>query len=230
MADALLMHIVDPATDLLHDHRRPAFVEVSRFDDAVEEWATRAKLHDEVDTTEVFEDLIKLEDVRVVEFTHEVDLRRCFLPVHILLEDCLHGPHLFGDTMAPLGNGAKVSFTEVLAGNDIDVRYRSLSAAHKSGRTGAARLEGRALTHVIPFVAHGKKPITKLGELDSIIRVLIHGVEQQVHSLLILNVKGHQLAEPRPDFFPAQVWLAFLANALEDLNAPLAGGCIAHPA
>ena len=78
MSDLVLVHVIDGTDDLLHEDRRLHLREVTRLDDPIEELATVAELHDEVDVSvqdreenQQERELLELEPLVKLAFFHD---------------------------------------------------------------------------------------------------------------------------------------------------------------
>mmetsp|Transcript_63308 Transcript_63308/g.141027 ORF Transcript_63308/g.141027 Transcript_63308/m.141027 type:complete len:204 (+) Transcript_63308:268-879(+) len=68
------VQVVHTTEDLLHDNRRLILREVARIQEAVEEFASAAKLHDNVHVPSILEVLVESDDMRVVEHFQRAEL------------------------------------------------------------------------------------------------------------------------------------------------------------
>lgn len=115
MHDPMLMAHADDLGDGPGDGGRSALGVVSAGDDAVEELATLAELHDEVDVVGVLVGGVEADEVGVVgEGGHDLDLAADVLDVYGGSELAL-GDGLAGEGLSGLAVGAEVGDAELAA-------------------------------------------------------------------------------------------------------------------
>mmetsp|Transcript_47244 Transcript_47244/g.110399 ORF Transcript_47244/g.110399 Transcript_47244/m.110399 type:complete len:308 (-) Transcript_47244:7-930(-) len=123
VAHMVLVHVVDGTDDLLHQDGRLHLGEVAGLDDAIEELAAGAQLHDQVDVPVVLKRLKELDDVGVVHHLHDGDLLLEALKVlHLRLGDRLHGADGLGGDVGGLGDGSVGALTKLLLVHLVVVR------------------------------------------------------------------------------------------------------------
>mmetsp|Transcript_87143 Transcript_87143/g.154262 ORF Transcript_87143/g.154262 Transcript_87143/m.154262 type:complete len:216 (+) Transcript_87143:858-1505(+) len=111
MGDALEMKVVHGAKHRLHHQGALRLTEVARLDDAVEELAPNAQLHHQVDIPVVFEGLIELANVGMVQELHDVylHLQLVLFTLHLRFADAFDGTNsvcLFVSALAHRAIGA----------------------------------------------------------------------------------------------------------------------------
>mmetsp|Transcript_104098 Transcript_104098/g.301150 ORF Transcript_104098/g.301150 Transcript_104098/m.301150 type:complete len:263 (+) Transcript_104098:234-1022(+) len=120
MADMVLVHVVDSLDHLLHERGRLHLREVPSLNDSVEQLASCAQLHDQVDDATIFEGLVQLDDVWMVHHLHEGNLLLEPLYVfHLLLGNRLDssaGPSLLALSLGhrPVGALSELLLVDVV--------------------------------------------------------------------------------------------------------------------
>mmetsp|Transcript_98965 Transcript_98965/g.308400 ORF Transcript_98965/g.308400 Transcript_98965/m.308400 type:complete len:374 (-) Transcript_98965:42-1163(-) len=123
VADLVLVHVVNRADDLLHQVGCLGLCEVASLDDSVEELATAAELHHQVDAAVVLEGLVELYDVRVIHELHDGDLLLEPLDVlHLSLGDGLDRADDVRGLVLRLAHGAVGALPEFLLLHVVAVR------------------------------------------------------------------------------------------------------------
>mmetsp|Transcript_14620 Transcript_14620/g.34873 ORF Transcript_14620/g.34873 Transcript_14620/m.34873 type:complete len:309 (-) Transcript_14620:272-1198(-) len=93
--DAVRMAVGERREDLLHDPRRVPLGELLLLDDAIKQLTTRTQLHDDVDVSGILEGLVQLDDVRMIQRLHDIDLRpKSGEVLDVALGHRLDRPHL----------------------------------------------------------------------------------------------------------------------------------------
>mmetsp|Transcript_117288 Transcript_117288/g.328260 ORF Transcript_117288/g.328260 Transcript_117288/m.328260 type:complete len:279 (+) Transcript_117288:813-1649(+) len=110
VANVAVVDVVHAPEDLLHDERRVVLREVPGGDDVVEEVASGAELHDEVEALAVLEELEELDDVGVVHHLHDLDLLlEAEHVLHPQAVDGLDGPLRPGHLVGGHADSARVA-------------------------------------------------------------------------------------------------------------------------
>mmetsp|Transcript_26791 Transcript_26791/g.70065 ORF Transcript_26791/g.70065 Transcript_26791/m.70065 type:complete len:208 (+) Transcript_26791:932-1555(+) len=141
VGNLVLVHVPHGAQSLLHHRRRVALSEVALFYDPLEELATRAQLHCEVDVSVILERLEELDYVRVVHHLHNRDLLLEPLHVpHLALRDGLDGAHYPGGLVRAAADRAVRALPELLLVHGVGVLNPPGSVQDKLGPADAALL------------------------------------------------------------------------------------------
>mmetsp|Transcript_75380 Transcript_75380/g.180032 ORF Transcript_75380/g.180032 Transcript_75380/m.180032 type:complete len:283 (+) Transcript_75380:808-1656(+) len=123
VAHVVLVHVVDGADDLLHEDGCLHLREVAGLDDAIEELAAGAKLHDQVDVPVVLKRLKQLDDVGVVHHLHDGNLLLKALDIlHLRLGDCFHGSDCLRGDVGRFAHGAVGPLAQLLLVHLVMVR------------------------------------------------------------------------------------------------------------
>mmetsp|Transcript_102781 Transcript_102781/g.291042 ORF Transcript_102781/g.291042 Transcript_102781/m.291042 type:complete len:206 (-) Transcript_102781:226-843(-) len=117
--------------DLLHHRRGLPLGEELLFHDAVEQLAARTQLQDEVHVLGVSESLIELEDVRVIQLLHDIDLCLQLRPVHRVRRDGLDGALCLRDLVDGLAHGPEAAFPQRLARHRVHVPDGTMPVVHQ---------------------------------------------------------------------------------------------------
>lgn len=132
MDNLILMAVEDGGDHLTHEmlglHLREGLV----LDDGIEQLATRAQLHNELEGLGILEDLVQMDHVGVIHLAHGVKLGTEFVGIaHLLALDGLHGNETAVGTLADVSvHGTVCALAQTgLVGRDLGVALREGRAA-----------------------------------------------------------------------------------------------------
>ena len=121
MGDVVLMHVEDTTHDLLHDDGSDLLGEGAGVHDLVEKFATGANLHDEVDLLGIFEGLVELHEVGMIEHLHDGDfLLESRHVLNLSLRDHLARADLAGLLVLATRHAAVTTLTKLGGSRFID--------------------------------------------------------------------------------------------------------------